>query len=630
MGPLLGKLAFILVASGLRLVRVACPTLLVLGTCWPAAAQMLPLLMPEQHCIPGRDPVQLPQIPIPNVPPPRTVDAPGDDLPPLYLSLDEAIRIALQNAEVVRVLAGVGAASSGQTIYGPAIATPAIDEARSIFDPQVTLNNTWTRVEPPIAFFDPMAPGGVAFGGTRTDRYDLSLDVTKQNVVGGVAGLRVTTDRNRFQPGVFPLNPESNSGVELSYVQPLLRGRGVDVNLAPIVLARIDAERSYFQLKDSVQELVRGVIDAYWALVFARTDLWARRQQVDQGRFAFERARAQFEEAIINVGEYSQTRLAFATFQANLVTAEANVIQQEAALRNILGLLPTDARRLVPTTPPTSERIDFAWEGLLNLAQQQRPDIIELKLILEADQQQLLVAQNQAQPQLDAVALYRWNGLEGQTPSGAFVSTDPGASTDWTLGVNFSVPLGLRQARAELRRQDLVILRDQASLDQQLHFAAHNLSTSLRNLAQLYAQYEAFRITREAARDNLEAQVANYLTQRTIFLNVLQAITDWGNAVSNEAFALTQYNTALANLERETGTILETHGVRFYEERFCSIGPLGRLGHQRAYPRALPPTENAPRYAPGEQPAEQFFNLADPLQGIRRSQQPPLEPLPGP
>jgi outer membrane protein TolC len=621
---LVEMLALSALASLAWLVRVAGPTLVALGVCFPAAAQMLPLLMPEQQCIPGRDPAQLPQVPLPDIPPPRTVDNRGEDLPPLYLSLDEAIRIALANAEVVRVLTGVGATSSGQTIYNPAIATPAIDVARSIFDPQVTLNNTWTRVEPPIAFLDPTARA-------RTDRYDLLLDVTKQNVVGGTAGLRVTTDRNRFPAGTSVLNPLSNSGVELSYVQPLLRGRGVDVNLAPIVLARIDAERSYFQLKDGVQELVRGVIDAYWSLVFARTDLWARQQQVDQGRFAFERARAQFEEAIINVGEYSQTRLAFATFQANLVTAEANVIQQEAALRNILGLVPTDTRRLVPTTPPTSDRIGFQWEALLDLAQQMRPDIIELKLVLEADQQQLLIAQNQAQPQLDAVALYRWNGLEGELPGGMLISTEPGASTDWTLGVNFSVPLGLRQARAELRRQDLVILRDQASLDQQLHFTAHNVSTSLRNLDQFYAQYEAFRITREAARDNLEAQLANYLTQRTIFLNVLQAITDWGNAVSNEAFALTQYNTALANLERETGTILETHGVRFFEERFCSIGPLGRLGPQRAYPRALPPTENQPRYAPGERPAEQFFELGDPLEGLRQSaRQQRLEPLPEP
>jgi hypothetical protein len=116
----------------------------------------------------------------------------------------------------------------------------------------------------------------------------------------------------------------------------------------------------------------------------------------------------------------------------------------------------------------------------------------------------------------------------------------------------------------------------------------------------------------------LEAQILEYVLGRTDFLNVLLAITDWGNAVSNEAFSLTQYNTELANLERQTGTILETHGVRFFEERFRSIGPLGRLGHGRAYPRALPPTENVPIYPAGDQPAEESFQLEDPMEGVRR------------
>ena len=35
-----------------------------------------------------------------------------------------------------------------------------------------------------------------------------------------------------------------------------------------------------------MQELVRGVITAYWSLVEARTQLWAREQQVEQAKAA--------------------------------------------------------------------------------------------------------------------------------------------------------------------------------------------------------------------------------------------------------------------------------------------------------------------------------------------------------
>ena len=47
-------------------------------------------------------------------------------------------------------------------------------------------------------------------------------------------------------------------------------------------------------------------------------------------------------------------------------------------------------------------------------------------------------------PRLDAVALYRWNGLSGTLPNGERLASAAGQFPDWTLGVNFSVPLGLR------------------------------------------------------------------------------------------------------------------------------------------------------------------------------------------
>jgi len=93
---------------------------------------------------------------------------------------------------------------------------------------------------------------------------------------------------------------------------------------------------------------------------------------------------------------------------------------------------------------------------------------------------------------------------------------------------------------------------------------------------------------------------------------VLQAITDWGNSVNAEAQALAQYNAELANLERETGTILETHGIRFLEERFCSIGPLGRLGPERPYPMDARPSANEDRYPRGERPSEDALEIQAP------------------
>jgi outer membrane protein TolC len=390
----------------------------------------------------------------------------------------------------------------------------------------------------------------------------------------------------------------------MSYTQPLLRGAGIAPNVAPIVIARINTEISFFQYRDTMQELVRGVIEAYWAVVFARTDAWTKRQQVEYGQAAYDFAEAKMRIGTGKLGEVAQAKVSLYNFKATLITAEAVVLQREAALRNILRLAPTDPPRLTLITPENTTRVDPRWGDVLDLAGQRRPDLIELKLIIEADQQSLLQANNMALPQVDLVGLYRWNGLEGETPSRARIHTSSGQFADWTLGVNFSVPLGMRQDRARLRRAELVLVRDQANLEQGMHNAIHTLAGNLRNIAQYYDQYKAYQETRVAARENLKTQLAEFRAGRAIYLNVLQAISDWGSAVSAEAGSLALYNTELANLERQTGTILETHGVRFMEERFRSIGPLGRLILPRDYPAAIPPGPNMPIYPPGTEPAE--------------------------
>lgn len=576
------------------------------------AQRLVPTFFPEQRSISVRDPSQLPRSRIPEIPPPSSVSNPKPELQPVELSLDAAIRTSIGNVDVVRVLAGTTAVASGQTIYDPAVANTAVDQANAQFDPTLTLNNTRNRLENPVEVFDPIHPGQSLITGVRNDSFQSSTNLTKQNAFGGTFGAGFDTSPTRFTPGTFPLNPVTRSATNLNYTQPLLQGGQLGANLAPIVLARINTELSYFQLKDSMQEHVRGVIEAYWSLVAARTDVWARRTQVQQLTEILRRIEATVKTGTGNTADRAQAQLALANFRANLVASEANVIQREAALRNIAGLPPSDGTRLIPTSPPKSDRFLPDWTSIVNLATERRPDIVELKLIIEADEQQLKIARNNALPRLDAVGQYRWNGLEGTMPNGSSLSSPPGAFTDWTLGVNFSVPLGLRQSRAAMRARELIIVKDRINLQQGLHSTLHQLATSVRALDQTFEQYLAYREARQAALVNLKVQVAKLTTGTVLFINVQQAVTDWGNLISAEANALTQYNILLATLEKQTGTILETHAVVFYEERYGSIGPLGRFCEDECYPLDMRPSPNTDVYPNGDTPSEETFDLEQP------------------
>ncbi len=551
------------------------------------------------------------------------------DLPEWQLSLDEAIQLAMQNTDVVRVLSGVGAASTGQTIYSPAINNAGIDSARAEFDPTVTANNTFLRNETPSSAINPFNPA-VLDDGSRVDSHDFNLDVRKRFLSGADANLGVRTNRFRSQQSpAFGLNPQSTSAVDFTLTQPLLRGRGANANSVPTVLAFIDTERSYFALKQGLQNTVQGVIQGYWDLVQARTELWVLEQQIRAAEWANDQNEGRLDVGSADIGEVAQSRASLANLRANAIAARATILNRVASLRGILGLPPGSDFTIIPTSPPIVENLKFDWDSLIQLAETSRPDIIELQLVLEADQQRILLANNQAQPSLDAFGQYRWNGVEGQVVSGDTLRSNPGDFTDWSLGINFSVPLTLRAERANLRQNELLLASDRANLRQQLLEVSHELAFTLRTLQQLQEQYEAFLLAREAAEKSLELQSEEYAAQRTTFLDFLLAVNTWAGTVISEAGAITSMNASLATLEQQTGTILETHGIRLFEERYCSIGPLGRRGKGRQFPSAMRPTTSTPRYESGDRASEEVFNLETPApDAIRPRNTPPARPKP--
>lgn len=575
-----------------------------------------------------RDPSQMRRVRIPDVLAPETVAHLQEPRPAQPLTLDEAIRVALANSDVIRVLTGSSAASSGATIYDPAITNTEIDTARAAFDPVISANNHFNQLETPSGVV-PLVPHGYRITGTKADSYDLDFGVSQKLATGATAsvGADVVDQRLRPAPGLYPA-VETTSSVGLT--QPLLQGGGIAANVAPIEIARLNTERSFFQMKGSVQQMVSGVIEGYWRLVTARVVVWTREQQVRFARMTLERAEAGLRTGYLNLQDAAQARTSLAGFEASRITAQAEVLQREAALQNILGLPPTDQPQMMPVTPPLTERCEVDWEEILRTAEEYRPDLIELKLVLDADRQQLIQANNGAMPQLDAVAVYRWDGLQGRTADLSWIGTEAGEYTGWTMGLNFSVPVGLRAGRAQLRQTELLLARDRANLQQGLHSAAHDLATSYRNLARHYEQYLAYRKAREAAHKNLERQTQSWHNGMTILLNVLSAINDWGNDVASEAATLAEYNIELANLEVQTGTILENHGIRFFEERYCSIGRLGRLFRDERYPQAMKPGPNTPQYPAGEKPSEEIFQLKDVGAGMKRSPAPETVPAPTP
>jgi len=578
-------------------------------------------ILPEQrtieHTLPPRYQVD---VPVPGAP--TTVASTGarKELP---LSLDEAIHIALQNAEAIRVGAGGAVRASGQTIYDIAIANTKIDVERARFDPTLGIDNLFTRQDIPTAGLIVPNPRQASIEGFQRDVYKFDTAIEKLNPLGGLTRLDIETNAQRTKPRISNLNPLTTTRAGISYVQPLLQGAGSDVTMAPIRIAQLETDRTYFQFKNSVQDLIYSVIQAYWRLSAARITVWTTEQQMEQGRFASERADARQRQGLADSSEVSQTRLAYFNFRSLNVVAKSSQLEAENALNNLLFLSPVSEFEIVPSTALHSEDVDFSWDELLAMVDENRPDLQEMRTLVHIDRHRITLAETLALPQLNLVSGYGWTNTQGEKQAllgGDITNFNASGSryTDWTMGVTLDVPLGLREGRANVRGQELNYSRDLANLRQRFHGVVHDVAAAVRTIDRNYAEYLSYREAREAAAINLDQQRTEYDNGRKGFLNLLQAIADWGSSVSSEVDALARFNTELANLERQTGTILETHAVCFEQDKFCADGPLGK--HKPAeYPRSVQPTLNANRYGAESTPPEnEYFDDNRTQSGQRR------------
>ncbi|QDV31872.1 outer membrane channel protein [Planctopirus ephydatiae] len=590
---------------------LATASLLGMLTPTPIAAQEerpWKLILPEQRSIQLQTPPQIP-VDVPMGGPPTTVTSPGERVEWL-LSLDEAIHIAIQNSEAIRVAGGASVRVTGQTIYDVAIANTKIDAERAQFDPTLGIDNTFVRQDIPTAGLIVPNPRQRRISGFTRDGYNHATGIEKLNPLGGLTRFDIETNVQRTKPTIAQLNPLTTTRAGVSYVQPLLLGAGQDVTMAPIRIAQLETDRTFFQFKNSVQDMVHAVIQAYWRLAAARITVWATEKQVEQSRFASERAEARMRAGLADSAEVSQTRLAYYNFRSAQIVAKNAQLDTENLLRNLLFLPPESETEIIPSTALHTETMNFEWNELLAIVEECRPDLQELRTTVLADNQRIILAKSQALPQLNLVSAYGWTNTQGEQRNRNGVVSNFNASgsryTDWTLGVNFDMPLGLREGRANVRGQELNYARDLANLRTRSHTAVHDVASAVRAVDRNYAEYQSYRMAREAAALNLEQQRIEYDNGRTIFLNLLLAISDWGTSVSQEIDALSRFNTELANLERQTGTILETHAIYFEQEKMRTTGPLGPH-HPVDYPRDLRPTPNAPRYGAEPTPPEKKY-----------------------
>ncbi|MFO0911081.1 MAG: TolC family protein [Isosphaeraceae bacterium] len=567
-------------------------------------------------------------MPLPKLAKPRTTNDP-EAREIWTLTLQDAIRIGLDNSEVVRVISlgaqgipvggfeptplntgsGAGIASALgagtlTTVYDPAIQETQIATALSSFDTNFTTSLLWGHSAAP---FNNAISAGTFVAGARfpiifnQDTWQFQTGVQKRTATGALLGV---THNINYLYSNSPTNVTPSAyttNLQLSLTQPLLGSAplaggqagppvGLEANRAPIVIARLNADAAVWRFKAEVMAEVRSIEQQYWSLAQQHVQLWSSEKAVELAEEILKREQSELEVGRGTVADVAEARQRLEQFQLDLVTKTSDVITTERQLRNLLGLPPADDRRIVPVSAPTEARLEPDWDASLAQMLTFQPDIVQQQLLVRSAELNLLITRNQLLPQLNLNALYQFNGLGSTIDQAEAVMTGktilavdplvsvqqraaglnalPGKYNDfqqWQIGFTLQMPLGMRAPLANVRQAQYALLRQRAFLQQIVHQTTHSLARFFLEVDANYKQFKTASRFRAAAAERLEAQRAFYEEGRITIDRYLDAVSQYASAVALEAQYKTSYNISIVALEEAKGTLLAYDNIAVAE-----------------------------------------------------------------
>ena len=385
-------------------------------------------------------------------------------------TLEECVAIAIQNAKYFVVPGGnaefrqnvatqftSGQAEQFGSIYDLAIQQTttqsqglAVDGNGNRLLPRGAIRaNQVGGVEDALAEFDAQAsafvdvsttdrPQNVGAGNTINPQISKALNSTQQAAIskrigtGGVVTLReqILYSRNNaltdqdVLPGAIAgraVSSDYTAVLEAQIQHPLMRNRGTLINRIPVTLASLNEDISLIDFELQVRNLVRDVENAYWDLYVAyrnvSTSQIGRNSAQATARFAklnLEAGTGTRQELAQATGQYWQfdTRLKAALAGSNLPGDDRlGVYGRERALRELMGLAPTDGRLIRPIDEPTLASVQHDWHESVAQMRYLSPELRQEKFRLKQNELELMLAKNQVLPDVNLSFLYRWVGV---------------------------------------------------------------------------------------------------------------------------------------------------------------------------------------------------------------------------
>lgn len=454
-------------------------------------------------------------------PPPHFIQLPIPCRTPLLhkrLTLKDAIVLALRNNPNVRV-------AELQRI----IDKFQLEVQHNVYEPQYTFvaNALFQEGDKPQYTLAPTVNLLTPTGATIQTSYNQTW------VGGGGTGTTVTT----------------------VITQPLLRGFGPAVTMAPLLNAEYSEAIARMNLKNQVMTTVTQVIQSYYALVQAYNNLTVNELALESSLVTLNQLQLKIKAGQVAPMDLTQQQTQVANFRLAVVQSKNAIVQAYQTLLFTLGLDPNSNLSIDKNIDINEFKVPSIRQST-RLALANNTSYLQGVYGLKQSEIAVLLAQDQQKWLLNAVATKTFTTISGGGAIGG-----GGANS---VQLNLNIPINDMPRRQQLVNAKVQLEQQRILLDQTKRQVQTQVLTFVQSLVFQQQQIVQAEAAVAYAQTALDVELKKLRFGRSTVFEVTQLRNDLTSAQLNLITQKITYVNTLAQFEQAVGITLEKWGIQLY------------------------------------------------------------------
>lgn len=420
-------------------------------------------------------------------------------------------------------------------------------------------------------------------------------------VEGFSYGTQVEVDLNNAAQALYgsqnEYNPFTQPNTSVTVTQPLLRGRGKDINLRYMRIGKIDEKISRLLFYQQLISTVYGIARLYYDFVSLNENVQVQRETLAAAQKLLSDDKAQVEQGTLAPIGLTQAQSLVSSSELGLIQAEGLARQEEVILKSQLARTGTADPVLanlpiIPTDPISIPATDELrpLNDLVSEALKTRPDLAQAGLQVQSGQIALKASINAERPEVDLIGNFQTRG-SSEAPFTALGTPGTGqinapadlgvaglrTSRIYQAGIQVNIPLKNHVAQADAARDLLQVRQAQARTQLLANQVREDVENSIIALQTARSALNASIESRQYQEQLVDAERDRLSVGASTTFLVVQQESYLAQARSTEVAARSVWVKARIALDRSIGDLLQKNGIS-YDDAILNNLPTNRRG----------------------------------------------------